>query len=290
MGNKRMTFTDRQGKKYRPRAMEFAPDRDLVRLKVSVNSSPLKIMAPKGENVPVSVCGNSEGEGIVRAINGKMIGFGPKKIETDALFVKGNSGSPILTEDGGVVGIATYVRQTNVDWVNTNTPFTVVRRFGYRIDNVPKWVKLTQRTFVAEAEKIRVRTERLMKISEVVGEWAVEPYWHELPMPENIAREVRAWVEDHNRWVKNNQGRFRTAKVTRSNAASISREFHQKLRKDADQLKAELKRSLKQKKQRWHLGFFKEQWKDLDKLEETLIKAVDYIFKAHTSYNPVRIN
>lgn len=289
MGNSGLTFTDRQGKKYRPLRMEFAPDRDLVRLPVAIDTTPLEIITPKGVNVPVSVCGNSEGEGIVRAINGKMIGVGPKKIETDALFVKGNSGSPILTEDGGVVGIATYVRRTNVDWVNTNTPFTVVRRFGYRIDNVPRWLKLSPKTFITEADKVGKRAERLMNIAEVVGVWAVDPYWQELPQLENITRDVRAWVDDHNRWVRNNKGRLRTAKGTMSNAASISREFHNKLRKDAEQLKSELKRSLKYKQQRWHLGFFEEQWNDLDDLEKTLIRAVDYILTEHTSYNPVQL-
>jgi hypothetical protein len=289
MGNSGLTFTDRQGKKYKPLGMEFAPDRDLLRLPVAVDTSPLEIITPRGVNVPVSVCGNSEGEGIVRAINGNMIGVGPKKIETDALFVKGNSGSPILTEDGGVVGIATYVRRTNVDWVNTNTPFTVVRRFGYRIDNVPRWLKISPRTFVEESKKVSLRAERLMTIAEIVSVWAVDPYWQELPQYENVTRDVRAWVDDHNRWVRNNKGRLRTAKVSMSNAASISREFHNKLRKDAEQLKSELKRSLKYKKQRWHLGFFEEQWNDLDSLEKTLIRAVDYILTEHTSYNPVQI-
>jgi S1-C subfamily serine protease len=289
MGNSGLTFTDRQGMKYKPLGMEFAPDRDLLRLPVDVDNTPLKIITPRGVNVPVSVCGNAEGEGIVRAINGKMIGVGPKKIETDALFVKGNSGSPILTEDGGVVGIATYVRRTNVDWVNTNTPFTVVRRFGYRVDNVPRWLKLSPKTFVKESDKVRQRAERLMNIAEVVSVWAVDPYWQELPQPEKITRDVRAWVDDHNRWVRNNKGRLRTAKGTASNAASISREFHTKLRKDAEQLKNELKRSLKYGQQRWHLGFFEEQWNDLDSLEKTLIKAIDYILTEHTSYNPVQL-
>ena len=291
MGNSHIKFTDRQGKSYSPKGMEFALDRDLVRLTIAETpASPLTITEPKGMNIPVAVCGNAEGEGIVRVINGKMVGYGPQKIETDASFVKGHSGSPILTAEGGIVGIATYVRQANVDWVNTNTPFTVVRRFGYRIDNVPRWVKLSPKVFVTEAGKIQERLENLMNISDILDVWAVDPYWQELPRLDTVSRDIQAWVEDHNAWVKNNKGRLRTAKVSRSNADSISREFHTKLRKDVEQLKSELRRSLKYPKQQWHLDFFKEQWDDLTMLEQTLIKAVDYIYTVHTSYDPVRVN
>lgn len=86
----------------------------------------------------VVVFGNSGGGGVVTTLRGKMQGIGPDKIEVDATFISGNSGSPIIAYDyGKVVGMATYVQnQGKVDWVTRKTRFEDIRRFGVRVDNL----------------------------------------------------------------------------------------------------------------------------------------------------------
>lgn len=112
---------------------------DVVRFVVETNMPALKMSAetPKIGAV-VSVLGDSGGAGVVTEIGGRIVGVGPDRIETDARFVPGNSGSPILNAAGDVVGIATYATKRKHDWTTAGTRFEDVRRFGYRIDNL-KW-------------------------------------------------------------------------------------------------------------------------------------------------------
>ena len=86
----------------------------------------------------VVVFGNSAGGGVVTTLRGKMQGVGPQKVEVDATFVAGNSGSPIVAYDyDAVIGMATYATQEpQVDWTKRSTRFAEVRRFGVRIDDV----------------------------------------------------------------------------------------------------------------------------------------------------------
>ena len=82
--------------------------------------------------------GNSDGADVITALGGKIIGVGPSLIEISAEFVQGNSGSPVLTLDGKVVGIATFAVNgaESENWVKSGTRFDGVRRFALRLDNI----------------------------------------------------------------------------------------------------------------------------------------------------------
>lgn len=118
---------------------EIAKGRDLVRFKVALeNTGLIHKESDLNLGVPITVFGNSDGAGVATALNGKIIGIGPSMLEISAEFVRGNSGSPVLTLDGGVVGIATFAvnAKDKTDWVKQDTRFNGVRRFAVRIDNV----------------------------------------------------------------------------------------------------------------------------------------------------------
>lgn len=90
-------------------------------------------------NDDIIVMGNSAGGGVVTSLRGKVNGVGPKKIEVDADFISGNSGSPIISYKLGakVLGIATYATlEPEIDWVQKDTRFAEVRRFGLRFDDL----------------------------------------------------------------------------------------------------------------------------------------------------------
>ncbi len=108
----------------------------------------LELMQEVDKNVSIGdevvVLGNSAGEAIVTEITGKVLGIGPDRIEVDAKFVAGNSGSPIIhVKSGKVIGIATIaVRDLsagNVAEIRRDSPIPEWRRFGYRLDVVPGW-------------------------------------------------------------------------------------------------------------------------------------------------------
>lgn len=94
-------------------------------------------------STPVTAYGNSLGDDVIVTQAGKLLGIGPDKIETDAPFVGGNSGGPVLTTKGEkVVGVATYLRYIEPDPTTTGSKYEssrvkkVVRRFATRIDNL----------------------------------------------------------------------------------------------------------------------------------------------------------
>jgi hypothetical protein len=103
---------------------------------------------------PILIPGNAEGAGVVKAIEGKVVGIGPDLIEVDAPFVKGNSGSPIIhLPTGKVLGVATYYTERKVsngkDGVKTE-----IRRFGYRLDSVTTWEPINWQLFYAQAAQV----------------------------------------------------------------------------------------------------------------------------------------
>jgi len=111
---------------------EVEERKDLVFLTVFDN------VANMNNQEEVVVFGNSSGGGVVTTLRGKMQGIGPDRIEVDATFVKGNSGSPIIAYPyNSVVGMATYLtKEPEVDWDAKSTRFADVRRYGVRIDNL----------------------------------------------------------------------------------------------------------------------------------------------------------
>jgi serine protease Do len=77
---------------------------------------------------------------------GKIKGVGPSRVEVDAPFQPGNSGSPIFDRKSGeVVGVAAYAETVPLDALGNpaTSSATVLKRetrwFGYRLDSVTKW-------------------------------------------------------------------------------------------------------------------------------------------------------
>ncbi|MBR4518738.1 MAG: bifunctional trypsin-like peptidase domain-containing/SEL1-like repeat protein, partial [Victivallales bacterium] len=94
-------------------------------------------------NESLTCFGDSEGRGIIVACNGKFLGLGATSLETDALFVPGNSGGPIIRDKTHkVIGIATFIAPLdNPQWWTVGTRFAnekgnAARRFAVRLDNL----------------------------------------------------------------------------------------------------------------------------------------------------------
>ncbi len=127
--------------------MEMAIDgRDLVRFPVSevagglVRSPELKL----GE--PCYALGNSGGLNVLTPLPGRMVGAGPKEIEVTCPFIPGNSGGPILTARGQVMGVATYISRSHKEWWAQGTRFANVRRVAVRLDGV-EWRPVSLSSF-----------------------------------------------------------------------------------------------------------------------------------------------
>ena len=137
--NRNFKFYTRSGREIKIKSLFFSKDRDISILETEDKKiTPLQICPNVGElktSTPVVVYGNSLGESVITEVKGTLQGTGPTEIESNAKFVEGNSGSPIIdTTTGKVIGVATRAT-CHYKWTTYNTKFQV-RRFGTRIDNI----------------------------------------------------------------------------------------------------------------------------------------------------------
>lgn len=119
--------------------IDMASNRDLVRYKIDGEFRALKWRndSPSmGEDV--WVFGNSDGGGVVTSIGGVILGVGADRIEVSAKFVSGNSGSPVVDNNGDVVGVATLaaIKRDFDDWVKEGTRFNSVRRYAITLGGI----------------------------------------------------------------------------------------------------------------------------------------------------------
>lgn len=184
-----MTFQTLSGEELPWMSIELADKYDVARILLPEslsNVEPLPIAAtPITMNEPVLVYGNSEGRGVATELRGKVLGVGPNSIETDAEFVRGNSGSPIINVAGEVIAIATYVTRTapGTDWVADNTRFTSTRRFGTRLTDM-NWT-------VVEPPDLQKQVSTLADVDRLIRDvFSIIPVW--LPGVQRTYREAGA--------------------------------------------------------------------------------------------------
>jgi len=177
LGANKISLTDSAGKPLDYDKFSVSKHLDLVKFTLSANAAdslPASTGLWLAEKAPVIhdlvlVLGNSQGAGVITELRGKVLGLGPDKIEVDAKFVEGNSGSPILDEEGKVLGVATYATlNTPTNWVNAGTRFNAVRRFGLRLEK-PEWLVKNLQEYCAE-------THHLEDTKTVLNEYAYFVY------------------------------------------------------------------------------------------------------------------
>ena len=108
----------------------------------------------------VVVVGNRLGGGVATQVTGQVKGIGPARVELDAPFQHGNSGSPILdATTKQVLGVAAYVSSMNAQFQgngrrNGGGFQRETRWFGYRLDTVTQWENIDWPTWKAQTRKV----------------------------------------------------------------------------------------------------------------------------------------
>jgi hypothetical protein len=102
---------------------------------------PDDLLAEAKIDVPVVVAGNRRGGRVATQERGRLLGIGPDRVEVNAAFQPGNSGSPIiLPETGRVIGVAAYSAKREMDDSDKSGSSGVEQRwFGFRLDGVERW-------------------------------------------------------------------------------------------------------------------------------------------------------
>lgn len=130
---------------------------DIFRMELPAGGKPFEVMESVGQNASIGdavvVLGNTGDDGVINPVLGKIVGIGPNLVEVDAPFAADYSGSPIIhLKSGKVIGVATYVIVNSYDETTKEKAKTpVIRRFGYRLDNVKTWQPVSWQSYYAQA-------------------------------------------------------------------------------------------------------------------------------------------
>lgn len=142
-------------------AFSVAEDRDLARFEIpgATKGFEISTTAPTMHDF-CAIYGNSVGHGVATELHGEIVGQGGKYLETDAEFVNGNSGSPVINSKGDIVGAADLVvfddqfAERAAAEGNTGikgTKFDKVRRFIVRLDGNVKWKSIDRDAYEYQA-------------------------------------------------------------------------------------------------------------------------------------------
>lgn len=173
--NKRNRFRTLNGVELTPQEPIFvSKDRDLAILRIETQSHYFEICETVHQTIHIGdwvvVPGNSQGAGVATRLEGRVQGIGPDRIEVDAKFVPGNSGSPIIDpRSGEVIGLASYAkvpRQNNQ--LEEDSPFSTTRRFAYRIDNNTEWQAVSQKDLFAQNAKLQQFIQRSEAFANII--------------------------------------------------------------------------------------------------------------------------
>jgi serine protease Do len=155
-GNKKMSLKTLRGEEIPFQAIFGAAGSDIAIIRIASGQGDLKLASDVFKTAKIGdkvvVVGNRQGGGVATQTAGSILGLGPSRVEVNANFEPGNSGSPIVNlSTGEVIGVASYSETRRVDVDETGgaaartngygaaAPKVEKRWFGYRIDSVAKW-------------------------------------------------------------------------------------------------------------------------------------------------------
>jgi len=169
--NKKITLKDLHGNVVPVQGIFGAVGSDIALLRIAKGGGSLKVAGDVLKSVKIGdkvvVVGNRLGGGVATQTSGQVLGVGPTRIEVNANFEPGNSGSPIFDlATHEVVGVATYAetRRITVEEGSSasryggqlsSEPAKVEKRwFGYRLDGITKWEAINLDKWHAQSERI----------------------------------------------------------------------------------------------------------------------------------------
>lgn len=161
-GTTKLKIRDNKGQELRAKKFVAATDADIVLLELADPApdqaylefaADAETLASKGDAVLIP--GNSKGDGVITVTPGKLLAFGPQRVEVDNPVYKGNSGSPIIhTLTGVVIGVLTEVEEVELDkfseasFASSDSQIkSTIRYFGHRQDTVKSWRPLNWAEF-----------------------------------------------------------------------------------------------------------------------------------------------
>jgi hypothetical protein len=203
--NKNLKFMTMDGDILSTGAVYAAKDYDIAILRLAEQNrqSYFEIVSDVFADVSVGtevlIPGNSLGDGTILQTRGSVIAVGPKLLEHNAPTFAGNSGSPIIKmDDWKVIGVDTLsTKRDLLQWFNQHSKEQKgsqvkadVRLFGYRIDNIKEWEKISfNRLHQQHENNSHIKIEALSVLSAVWG-----TNWH-YQRSDTVSRIINRYIE-----------------------------------------------------------------------------------------------
>lgn len=149
----------------------------------------------------IVIVGNRLGGGVATQTTGTIRGVGPTRIEVNAEFKPGNSGSPIYhIESKKIIGVASYIQTVPAGKSSKGkNAGAEVRWFGYRVDTVNKWEAIDWATWRKQVQLLKAYREKSMAILGFIkgdrGAASKEPYLERLIDDYNRGAQLRTKAE-----------------------------------------------------------------------------------------------
>jgi hypothetical protein len=174
--NKKITLKNLGGEEVPYAGIFGAAGSDVAIIRIAAGQGDLKLAEDvfKSSKIgdKVVVVGNRQGGGVATQVAGSIVGIGPTRVEVNANFEPGNSGSPIVNlSTGEVIGVASYSETRRIDVEDSSSggsaarardsvPAKVEKRwFGYRLDGITKWEGIDLAKWNAQGARIESFTE-----------------------------------------------------------------------------------------------------------------------------------
>lgn len=173
---KTLRIRDSRGKIIQARDIHAARGYDVALIRIDEVNTGLKMAPDAAESQigdEVVVVGNRLGGGVLTQETGQVLGIGPDRLEVNAKFQPGNSGSPIVnTRTGEVIGVATYLQTVSMigdgrattDDSDKPSRELSTRWFGYRFDSIREW----ERVDWAEWQRQGLQIQKFRENSDVI--------------------------------------------------------------------------------------------------------------------------
>lgn len=153
-------FQTAGGKSFERGNLEISHTQDLARFLVPETYG-LALSEQVSFSGDVVAFGNSMGTGVITRERGEIKGMGSGMVEVTAQIVPGNSGGPVVGEDGKVVGVSTLVISGTENWVTEGSRYAEARRYATVLRNGMEWEPIAwddfyryTRSFAEEEQKL----------------------------------------------------------------------------------------------------------------------------------------
>lgn len=194
-----ISFVTADGKTFERGELEISHTQDLARFLVPETYG-LALSEQVSFSGEVVAYGNSMGTGVITRERGEIMGMGSGMVEVTAQIVPGNSGGPVVGEDGSVVGVSTLVISGTDNWVTEGSRYAEARRYATILRNGMEWESIDWNDFYRYTRAFADQEQKFEETIKVASTILQNPIDH-LPLStsdfsRNVARVLRQHEED----------------------------------------------------------------------------------------------